>query len=76
MPHRPRGNSYPIRHTAIRARDPGVKVPSGVEPGAIARPDHPRVGHRRRGGSPGMSTATAPSPATPAPRRLAGESAR
>lgn len=54
-----------------------VTVPAGVKLGAVAEgPDQPRGGHRRRGDSPRMSTATTRSAAMPAPRRRAGKSAR
>ncbi len=53
-------------------RLPTMLRKSGRQQGAGS----PRVGHRRRGDSPGMSTVTAPSPATPAPRRRAGEVTR
>ena len=61
------------RSSRFLARRSGA---SGVKLGAVAEgPDH-RVGHRRRGDSPGMSTVTARSSATPAPRRRAGEATR
>jgi hypothetical protein len=56
------------------AEQDGVSRPSCLV--AAERPDYPRVGHRRRGDSPDMSTVAARSSAISALRRRAGEATR